>query len=448
MTLAVIDTRDTDPVAARLAEVQRTINRTVRLGTALFVLFFVVGGIWLVLAPLNSAAVGQGTIVAASKRKTVQHYEGGIISEILVREGDVVRKGQVLMRLADTITLALRNQILSRLNAALSLRARLIAERDNATTISFDSELLDRAAADPEVQAIIEGQLNVFESRQRALNDQVSVLNQRILQWEELIRGAESQIRSRQLQGRLLDDEIATVKDLFERGNALKPRLLALQRGRADVDAGLADLNATIARSRQSIGESRMQILAMRSDRNREVVLQLREVQDTITDLGERLKAAEDQKRRLEVVAPEDGTVLNVRNATIGGVLRSGEAAFDLVPVDDAMVVEAQLKPTDIDVVHAGQAASVRLSAYKTRSTPLFHGKVVYVSADRMGDQTGQSWFIARIEIDKDQLKHYPEITLHAGSPAEVMITTGERTAMDYILSPFTSILRRSFIED
>lgn len=417
----------------------------------LWVLFglFGVFGVWSACAPLQSAAVAPGSIVLDSNKKVIQHLEGGIIADILVKDGDFVEQNQVLIRLDETSAKARFDILVSQVRTLRANEIRLLAERAGRTTVEFnDPWLADKS--NPEINTILTTQTQLFESRVKALQGQIDVLNQRIKQSGEEIAGLEAQESATRTQISYLNDEIKTVKALVEKGQALRPRLLALQRQSSELTGRQGEYQAMISRARQNITQSEVEILNAKNQARNEVERELRDVQAQLADFSERLKAAEDVKNRLDIVAPQSGLIANLVFHTRGGVIPPGSAVMEIVPKDDKLIVEARVALTDIDVVHADLPARVRLSAFKARRVPVLDGKVITVSADRITDKnTGASYYLARVEIDQDEIDNHlsEKIELYPGMPAEVLIVTGTRTLLDYLFSPFGDSMFHAFRE-
>ena len=420
----------------------------IRLGVIGAIIVFGFFGSWSVLAPLESAAVARGTVVLDSNKKTVQHLEGGIISDILVREGQRVEKGDVLIRLSETAAKA-RNEILkTQYITALATKERLEAERDG-TDLSFKDDIFIEDKDDPDVKTVLDTQRRLYEARQKSLQGELNVLDQRINQSKEEIGGLEAQKAAAKEQLDYLAEEIATVKKLLDKGQALRPRLLSLQRQQAEIRGRRGEYQAMMARAHKTITETELQKINTRNKRLGEIVDKLREAQTTVADLKERISASKDILKRIEITAPLTGYVTDLKFFTVGGVIGSGEPIMDIVPIDDELVIEARVSPQDIDVVHKGLKAKVRLSAFKARKVPMLRGEVVNVSADKFMDRaTHQSFYKARIRIDPEILKKVKGIEqLYPGMPAEVLIVTGERTFLSYLISPITDSFVRAFRE-
>lgn len=415
-------------------------------GGAIIGLFFFGFMGWMSLAPLESAAIATGVVSVDGSRKTIQHLEGGIVGEILVREGDRVERDQVLVRLGDTTPKASLELLRGRRLVASSLEARLNAERDGLDEIVFDDELQARMD-DPKVAKIVIGQVNIFESRREVLAGQTSILNQRMAQYAEEITGIEGQIRAEDDQYELIQGEIADVQQLLDKGLAPKPRLLQLQRRASEIEGSRNLHLAQIARAKQSIAEAQMRVKELRTGQLNEAVEQLRKVQAEVYDLDERLRAADDVLARTEVRAPLAGTVVGLRVHTTGGVLSPGEPIMDIVPRDDRLVVNVRVNPQDIDVVRAGLSAQVRFTAFNQRHRAPVEGTVTSVSADSLtDDKTGEIYYLARVELATVPAEGADE--LRPGMPSEIMIVTGSRTALAYMMEPVSRSFDRAFREN
>lgn len=423
------------------------LRSTVLLGGILVLLFF--GGLmgWAAFAPLGSAAIASGTVMVDSNRRTIKHLEGGIVGEILVRDGDSVSVGQTLIRLDDTQAKANEDLLRGRLISALTLRARLEAERDGSGFVYSPDEVISAPGKD--LRDMMDAQMRIFAARRESIEGQSAILEQQTRQFDEEIAGLRSEIASQTRQLQLIDQEIADLSGLVAKGLAQKPRLLALQREQAEIEGRRSQNRAAIARAEQSIGEARLRITELRTGMTSEVVQELREVQAEIYDINERMRAAEDVMRRTDIVSPIDGVVVGLAVHTRGGVIAPGEPLLDIVPRDDRLIVEAKIDPSDIDVVHAGLEAQVRLTSFKQRNLAPLDGRVTKVSADSFADErSGLSYYLARIEITSDIAEALGGAELYPGMPAEVMISTGERTALDYFLKPIQSSMNRAMRED
>ncbi|MBU2091933.1 MAG: HlyD family type I secretion periplasmic adaptor subunit [Alphaproteobacteria bacterium] len=404
-------------------------------------------GTWSAIAELDGAVVASGTVKAEGNRRAIQHLEGGIVSEILVKDGDLVEKDQVLIRL-DAIRPKASVQIVrGQLDAALAQEARLAAEQNGASKITFPDDLLKRRSV-PEVADAIQGQTTLFEARKQALEGQVNVLNSRIGQLKEEIKGLTEERAANVRQMAILKDEISGISGLVDRGLVARPRLLALQRAVADLDGENARLSGNVARQQQAIGEAQLQIIQLTNQFRQEVATQHRDVEAQIFDLRERFTASMDVLDRIELRAPHPGFVVGLKVFTVGAIVRAGETIMEIVPTGEDLMLEAMVRPEDIDVVRIGQEADVMLTAFKFRITPTVPGEVTHVSADRFTDErTGAGYYTARVKINKAALAELEHVKLQPGMPAEVFIKTGMRTPLHYLMEPLTDSMKRAFRE-
>lgn len=417
-------------------------------GSALVGIFVIGFGTWAAMAPLESAAVAPGTVVSESSRKTVQHLEGGIIGAILVHDGDTVTAGQTLIRLDDTKARTTLAALRGQLWDAKAREARLIAERDDQSEIAFPPDLVAEQG-EAGVQAALAGQQKIFDTRRSLQESKIAAIRERINQVHEEITGHEAEVTALERRIALLQEEIVSAKELVAKGLERKPHLLQLERDLAEMEGRRGDTLAQIAKAKQTIAESEVDILSVRNDRQKEVADELRETQKKRHELEEQAQAATDVLARTEVKAPEDGTVTDLRVHTPGGVINPGEPLLDLVPQADRLVVEAQVRPEDIDRVREGLPAQVRLLPYRQRRTPPIDATVIYVSADRLIDKrTNQSYYAAKLRVDDKELAALgDEVKMVPGMPSEAMIKTGQTTVAVYALSPILDSFHRAFRE-
>jgi HlyD family type I secretion membrane fusion protein len=441
-----------DALSLSPAQIHAGTWRRVVLGAGVVVLLFGGGGLWMATAPLNAAATAPGMVSADSQNKTIQHLEGGIIKAIMVEEGTKVDTGQVLVQLDDTRANASFQLVVGQLWAALALDARLAAERDGSAGVTFAPELLARRD-DPAIAKIIQTQVQIFEARRDSLAGEAAILRQRVSEYREEVAGLQAQAVAIEQQIALIAVEMKDITGLVEKGLAPKPRLLALQRNASQLEGQKGQAAAQIARSRQNIGELTLQIEQLSAERLNEVVDGLRDVEGQIADLQQNRLAAEDTMSRLAIRAPQPGTVVRLLFHTVGGVVAPGTPVLEFVPRDDKLIIEARLKPEDIGFVQVGMSAEVRIHAYNQRRLPIILGKVTYVSADRIMEARSadkaaeQAYYMTRVEVDPESLKDLPSAKLYPGMAADVVIETGERTALDYLLTPVTTSMRKAFRE-
>jgi HlyD family secretion protein len=440
--------RDLDPCPQAVPPTPYARIRRVAMAGNLLAFGYVLGfGLWSLVAPLESAAIAGGVIEPESSRKTLQHLEGGIVRDILVAEGEVVKAGQPLIRLDSAKARAERQSVFGQYWDARAREVRLLAERSGAESVAFGPDFTAALAADRSLAEILDGHRNIFEARRRVLASQATVIGERIAQVDKEITGLQAQETAAAKRSEIARREAAAVQTLVEKGLERRPRLLTLERELAEIDGRRGELAAQISRARQVIAEAQATLLRLETDRQNEIAQTLRDTQGQILVLGERLQALDDQLSRTELKAPEDGVVTELRVHTPGGVIAAGAPVMDLIPSDDRLVVTARVRPEDIDVVRQGLAAEVLVLAYNQRRVPPLEGTVATVSADRLVDRrTDQPYYAARIE-----LAHGPDAPKEAlvpGMPAQVLIKTGNTTVAIYALRPLLDSFHNAFRED
>ncbi len=415
-----------------------------RIGYAVLFVTFGLFGSWAAFAPLDSAALAPGVVTVKSYRKTVQHLEGGIVSALHVHDGDQVQAGDLLVELDGTQVLAELEMVRSQLIAVRALEARLVAERDANEKVEFGVP-----AADRRVDEARESELQIFRARRSARLGEISVLQKRVVQLSEQIRGFRAEIQGKNQEISFYEEEVSDLTALLREGFVDKQRLREQQRNVVRLRSEIAEVQSSIARALLQIGETKLQIVQLNKDFISEVVTQLAEVQTTIFDLNERLAAANDRAQRLQIRAPESGMVLGMQVHTVGGVISPGTPLLDLVPASEDLVMDVEISPMDIDRVGPGKLADIRFSAFKNATTPVIEGVLTRVSADRLvNEQTGIPYYLGRVELTKSGRKQLGNLVLVPGMPAEVLINTGERTLLEYLVQPASNAFARSLIED
>ena len=415
-------------------------------GMVVFLAFVVAFGAWAGLAPLAEASVAPGTIKVEGSRRTIQHLEGGIVSELLVRDGAKVQAGQILMRLDDVESSAALETQRAQRWALLAQDARLVAEMAGIRGISFPEDLL--ASTDPRAMEAITGQRALFEARAMNLNSQIGVLQARVDQQIAFISGAKGQLAATRQQLGLAKQEEQMRRGLVGQGLGRLPELLALQRATASLEGTIDDLDGQIVRAIASIDEARKQIQTTIDQRLAEAAGERREVRAKLSDVEEKLRSAVDISQRRDIVAPENGTLVNQKVFTVGAVLKPGDPVFDLIPTQDRLVAEVNIQPMDIDVVYPGLQAEVRLPAFKQRLVPYLHGHVTWVAADvTVNEQARQQYYRAYIMIDPGQLSRLPNVFLTPGMPVEAHVQIGQRTFWRYLTQPLRDSFNRAFRE-
>jgi HlyD family type I secretion membrane fusion protein len=439
-----------DETATALKRNARGLNRLSLIGGAVVGVFVFGFGAWAAVSPLASAAVANGQVSPEGNKRTVQHLEGGIIRELNVRDGDVVKAGDTLLVLDSTRDLATFDSVRMQRLADVATLARLDAEQNGAATIAMPQEIRDQAANNPVAAALIKAQEEQFTSRRESITGQKSILEQRVNQSREDINGLKAQITAGDTQLGLIQQEVDSVAPLVAKGLETKPHLLQLQRTQAQIEGQKASDISAIAKAEQTIGESQMRILALDSDFRDKIADERATTQKELAGLEEKMRAAGDVVGRTRILAPLDGTVVGMKFHTLGGVIAPGAPILEIVPNNEKLVIDVQVQPNDIDVVRVGQPALVHFTAYHQRNMPRIDGKVIYVAADSTQDEaTKRSYFLAKIVVDPDLLKQVaPQVNLSAGMPADVSIMTGTRTALQYAVDPLMNAFHRSFIED
>ena len=419
------------------------------LRTALLTLAISGGAVvgWGVIAKIDSAAVAPGTLVVDLNRRTVQHLEGGIVGEVLVREGDTVRTGQTLIRLDATRARAQLAVIQDDVDRIRARQAVLFAEQQNLDAPVFPDDLQQRAE-DPKIADILAVQRGEFVARRASMHGQFDILTQRVGQLRKQIDGLRVRIESNDRQLALVRQEIVGVEGLVRQGLERLPRLLSLQREEARLLGERGEAIETIARTEQAIGETEMQRSQLERTRQEEVAKELRELLGRLFELREREVAAADQLTRLDITAPEGGTVMDLRFTTAGGVIAAGAPVLSIVPREERLVIEAQVSPAEVDTVRAGMPASIRLSHAGARMTPVIEGFVERISPDRTVDQrTGQPYFTVRIGVTQEELAKHGDLRLQSGMHTEVLIRRGERNVATYIIRPIMDRFSKSLRE-
>lgn len=417
-------------------------------GAATMLLGFGGLGGWAAVAQLESAVPASGTLVVQSKRKTVSLLESGILRELLVAEGDRVEAGQALLRLDDGQARAAVKQARARLISAEARVARLVAELGEEERFVIP-EALRRAGEDDTIAPLLAAETALFEARKASFEGAVAVQARRIAQLEQQITALKAQSAAHGARLGFIRQELRGVNDLLARGFATRTRALELQRAEAQLVGEIGELEARAAEAGQAIAQAEHEMLNLRTTRRNEAA---REMQDAVGQVAEgraRLAAAEDILRRTVVLAPEPGTVTDLRFFTAGSSIVAGQPVLDIVPVDDVLLVEAAANPADVERLTPGAPVNVRLVGFSHRRMPPLPGHLVYVGADRQVNGRGDTFFLLRAMLDEGALANLPPgIVLTPGMPADVLVIGRARSALDYLLSPILDSLRRAMREE
>tara|TARA_B100001123_G_scaffold398547_1_gene482718 strand:- start:918 stop:2270 length:1353 start_codon:yes stop_codon:yes gene_type:complete len=432
-----------------LARPSSNSSRVVVFGMVVVLLIFGGLGIWAGTAPLAKAVAAFATLTVKGDRKKIQHLEGGIVASLHVSEGQLVKKGELLVALDPLQATAMVGRHNKHLDQVLAREARLESELRDDPAITLTGLLLEKLAKDPSVRQILETEEKHFIARRDTFDGHIAILTQRIEQLNNEIKGLELQRSARIRQHEIFQEEIIGLRELYEKGYYPRSKVLAMERAIVELKGAAGNDTALIARAESAQGEARNQIVSVRQRFREDIVKQLRDVKVEINDLKLRLLAAEDVLERQQIRAPRSGIVQGIQLHTIGGVVQPGSILMEIAPQDDDLQVKAKILTTDIDSVAIGQEAEVRLTALNLRKTPAIFGSVVSISGDSLEDPgTYMPYFLAIIEISPEERHKLGDVRLTAGMPAEVLIQTGERTALNYILKPFIDALSRGLNEE
>jgi HlyD family secretion protein len=419
--------------------------RRIRLGYRMVGFGFVSGLLWLALADISGAVVAAGQVVVETDVKKMQHPSGGVVEKVFVQNGDRVRQGDLLVRLDETQARATLAQVTSQLAQLTGRAARLVAERDNRDTLVLSADFTSLHA---DAAAIARGEARLLTESRAERRQTIQQLEERFGQSRREIEGAQAQFGAKTREHGFISVELKGVKALYEKNLIPLMRLSALQRDTARLEGEMGALTASMARSEGQIAEIKVQILNIEQKVKTDAMKELREVEGSIAQLNEKRVAAQDILNRIELRAPVAGTVHELALHTVGGVVAPGEVLMQLVPVSDKLFVEVRLAPPDIDQVQRGQHAVLRFSAFNQRTTPEVKGLVSRIAPDATREpQTNQSYYAARLVLDEGEASKLAGLTLIPGMPVEAFIETGKRSALSYLMKPFTDSMHRAFRE-
>lgn len=429
-------------------EYAKEARNLIRAGLALLALLVFGIGLWMVITPLSGAVIASALVKIDMNRKTVQHQEGGIVKEVLVRDGSRVEAGQVLLVLDDVRVDATNELLRTQLDGELAKAARLDAERALEEVVGYPEELTSRTAGEPRVAELILRESAVFATRRSVLESQVKLLRDQIREARREAGALADQVKAEEHGLKLQKDELDANVALAEKGFMSKTRILGFERAVADYQSRLGEHQAALAQSKQRAGDFGLRIVSLRNQYMQQATDELKESTSRIYDLRERLRPSMDAALRQKVVAPVAGEVVDLKVTSAGAVIAPREPLLDIVPVNPELVVEARVRPEDILYVRAGGDADVKLTAFKSRTTPTVTGQVIYVSADRLTDPANHvTYYLARVKLSAQALKEAGDLQIQAGMPAEVFIRTPERTPLQYLLEPMSGFVQRSFRE-
>ncbi len=432
--------------------VPRSVRGHAIAGVALFALAFGGFGTWALTAPLAAAVISQGSFVATGQNKIVQHLEGGIIEEIYVAEGDRVEAGQVLMRLDRTAAQAVERELNLRLWRLEAVEARLLAESEGREELFFPPHLEEAKLIEPEVAGILDGQMLTFNVSRSELDNELRLLQRDIEALTIRSAGYRSQLDSHQLQLEILSTEFAAQDELLAQGLARRGEVASIRRAMVEAEGQLGRLQAEIDEIEEVSARYEAQMANAIDEYRRKALEELQATQAEIDALRERSMAARDVSDRVEILSPVDGTIVRLYYNTAGGVVETGKPIAEILPAEAPLIVEALILRNEVDSVHEGHPAQVRLTSLNQRTTPVLTGTVDYLSADSITDQsdgTIREVFVARVGLTPEELERVPgNFVPTPGMPAEVMIQTETRTFAQYIIKPITDSMTRAFREE
>ena len=424
-----------------------SIRRHVVVGSVVVAILAIGLGGWASTAEIAGALIAPGFVVVDSNVKKVQHPTGGVVGEVRVRDGDRVKAGDTLVRLDETVTRANLAIVHKGLIELYARKARLAAERDGTETVTTPKDLADKTG-DADVQEALGSERKLFELRRTARLGQKQQLRQRIAQLQEEIRGLEAQQAAKTKETELIEQELVGMRELWKKNLIPIDKLTALERETARLQGERGQLIASAAQAKGKIAETELQVLQVDQDLSSDVAKELRETNGRIGEYVERKVAAEDQLKRTDIRAPQDGVVFQSTANTVGGVVAAGDPIMLIVPETDTLLVEAKVDPKDIDKVQFGQPVLLRFSAFDIRTTPEINGTVARVAADTSADQrTGQTYYVVRIAMTPDEIARLGNVRLTPGMPVEAFIQTGQRTMLSYLIKPLHDQFMRAFRE-
>jgi HlyD family secretion protein len=430
-----------------MTRIHASIRRDLRLGVALVIAVFVGMGGWAAATTISGAVIAAGAVAVESDVKKVQHPSGGVVGQLLARNGDHVKTGDLLIRLDETIPRANLAIVAKGLNEMLARKARLEAERDHQDVVAFPDQLQSQSD-DPDVMRIMKGEVQLFELRRAARTGQMEQLRQRIAQSGQEIVGLTTQAEAKGKEIEFIQRELVGVRELWEKKLIPITKLTSLEREATRLDGERGQLIASTAQTKGKIAETELQIFQIERDMSSDVAKELREVDSKIGEYVERKVTAEDQLKRIDIRAPQDGIVHESTVHTVGGVVNQGETLMLIVPEADTLTVEARVQPQEIDQVSLGQAARLRFTAFNQRTTPEIDGALSRVSADVSTDQrTGAGFYTVRVAIPAAELNRLGGLKLVPGMPVEVFIETADRSVLSYIIKPLYDQITRAFRE-
>ena len=436
----------------QVVEEEVNTQQPIRLGAAVLVVGFGAFLLWAGFAPLDQGVPASGTVAIETRKKTIQHSSGGVVKDVLVKEGQWVKEGEVLLEVSDTQARANNETIKQAYFNQRAIEARLEAERNNASNIAFGSEILERKA-DLFVQQVILTQQTLFAARRASYNSEVSALEQSIQAQKDQLWGVDQSLANRLVQIQLQEKHLKSIKTLAEEGYAPKNQVLQMEQTQAELKTALSDLKSNQSRLSRSIEELQFRLEQRKQDVLKDVLAQLAEVKKEIQAGKERLTATNEELARTQIKSPVEGQVVGMGISATGGVVMAGQKLMDIVPKSEALLVDAKVQPHIIDKVHAGMEVSVRFNTFANTPQLVVPGKLVALSSDVISDPSAgmngvSSYYLGRVEITAEGLKILGNRVLLPGMPTEVLFKVGERTLLQYIMYPLTKRIAASLKEE
>ena len=404
--------------------------------------------LWAALAPLDEGVPSTGMVAIDTKRNTVQHLTGGIIQKVLVREGDEVSEGQLLVQLDSAVARANYESARQSYLGLLAMQGRLIAEKTGKSTITW-AEDLKTASNDPLIQQQILNQEQLFHTRRNLLRSDLQSFEENIRGQQGMLQSYEGMLESRKSQHAMLNEELGHLRELVKEGYAPRNRQLELQRSVADINTSMADMQGNMLRARSAIAEFRQRMISRQQEDQKEIETQLAEVGRQVLVDNEKYHAVKAELGRMEIRSPAQGQVVGLMTQTVGGVIQSGQKLMDIVPKGASLMLEAQVPPHLIDRVHMGMPVDARFTSFANSPQLVVQGHVDSISGDLLTDpHTNASYYLARVKVSEEGLKVLGSRQLRPGMPVEVVFMGGERSMLTYLLHPLTKRLAASMTEE
>lgn len=443
------------PKSGPAADVQDVLptdtKKPIRLGFWVLIVGFGLFLLWAAFAPLDEGVATTATVSIETRRKTIQHLTGGVIRNVPVKEGDQVKAGDVLIELEDATTRANYESIRQNYMAQRAAESRLLAEQVERPTIEFHPDLVAAAAKDPLVRQHITTQTQLFKARRAALQAELSGINELIQGYEAQIAGQTAMLEGKKAQAGFQAEQLKNVSELAREGYAPRNQALQLEQAQAELRGSIADLQATILRSRQAIAEARMRMAQRRQEYHKEEGAQLADVRREVQSGQDKLRAISEELDRVLIKSPVDGQIVGLAVSSAGGVVTPGQKLMDVVPKGETLLVDARIPPHVIDRVKAGDSAQVRFSGFANTPQLVLPGKLLTISGDAVSEQQGPTtvtYYLGRVEVTPEGFKKLGDRNMQPGMPAEVLIETGERSLLTYLLHPLTKRIAAAMKEE